>query len=446
MGGTKIIPQVISFPANRRNRSDWSDISPRMGMAYDLFGNGKTAVKFNLGKYMEALSALNRQRPESAAAHCHHDDPVVERPRRARHQQRLRAAMRSREPRRERRMRADGEPESGDEHHYPDLGRQLHPRLGEAALQLGAGSDGSAAARAARVVDGRLLPALVRQLVYDRRTGLSRVGLHAVLPHGAARSAAAGRRRLPGRPDFRRRARQGRSGRSVSTWSSNFAEQTEHWNGFDINVTARSERFTAQGGTSTGAQVRGQLCAPGGVAGAWIRCSRFERGPRAELINGVSPTSPFCHYEEPFLTRASGLAACTDPEDGGPGERHVPEQPRAAAGGGHRNRRAGAWVVPNAIARQALGRDLSGGAANITVNIVQPGTVFSERVNQFDFRIAKILPVRPDTHPDHARPLQPHEREYAADLQPVYNPTGQWLTPTSVLTARFVKIGAQFDF
>ena len=30
-----------------------------MGVAYDLFGNGKTAVKFNLGKYMEAFTASN---------------------------------------------------------------------------------------------------------------------------------------------------------------------------------------------------------------------------------------------------------------------------------------------------------------------------------------------------------------------------------------------------
>ena len=30
-----------------------------MGAAYDLFGNGKTAVKFNLGKYMEAFTATN---------------------------------------------------------------------------------------------------------------------------------------------------------------------------------------------------------------------------------------------------------------------------------------------------------------------------------------------------------------------------------------------------
>ena len=30
-----------------------------MGAAYDLFGNGKTALKFNLGKYMEAFTATN---------------------------------------------------------------------------------------------------------------------------------------------------------------------------------------------------------------------------------------------------------------------------------------------------------------------------------------------------------------------------------------------------
>src|SRR6266853_2020475 len=34
----------------------WHDLSPRMGVAYDLFGDGKTAVKFGLNRYVEALT------------------------------------------------------------------------------------------------------------------------------------------------------------------------------------------------------------------------------------------------------------------------------------------------------------------------------------------------------------------------------------------------------
>ena len=35
----------------------YNDITPRLGIAYDLFGNGKTALKVNVGKYVEAATA-----------------------------------------------------------------------------------------------------------------------------------------------------------------------------------------------------------------------------------------------------------------------------------------------------------------------------------------------------------------------------------------------------
>jgi len=35
-----------------KNVPNWKDISPRFGVAYDLFGNGKTAIKAQLGRYM----------------------------------------------------------------------------------------------------------------------------------------------------------------------------------------------------------------------------------------------------------------------------------------------------------------------------------------------------------------------------------------------------------
>jgi hypothetical protein len=41
-----------NFTLPRTPNSNWKDITPRMGAAYDLFGNGKTALKVSLNKYL----------------------------------------------------------------------------------------------------------------------------------------------------------------------------------------------------------------------------------------------------------------------------------------------------------------------------------------------------------------------------------------------------------
>ena len=53
------MPNRIFYAAGTTDGIAWRDVTPRMGAAYDLFGNGKTAVKVNVGKYLTALTASN---------------------------------------------------------------------------------------------------------------------------------------------------------------------------------------------------------------------------------------------------------------------------------------------------------------------------------------------------------------------------------------------------
>jgi hypothetical protein len=54
-GTSRFNPAPISFERTVSVRG-YNDITPRFGVAYDLFGNGKTALKINGGKYLEAAT------------------------------------------------------------------------------------------------------------------------------------------------------------------------------------------------------------------------------------------------------------------------------------------------------------------------------------------------------------------------------------------------------
>ena len=51
--GARFLPVQFTW-AESKGVIGYNDITPRMGVAYDLFGTGKTAIKFNAGKYLEA--------------------------------------------------------------------------------------------------------------------------------------------------------------------------------------------------------------------------------------------------------------------------------------------------------------------------------------------------------------------------------------------------------
>jgi hypothetical protein len=51
-------PQIDNVP-------NWKDVSPRVGISYDLFGNGKTALKATLNRYVvnDGVAFQNSQNP-----------------------------------------------------------------------------------------------------------------------------------------------------------------------------------------------------------------------------------------------------------------------------------------------------------------------------------------------------------------------------------------------
>src|ERR1043166_10273596 len=58
LGPTRFLPNPILFPRTE-GVLGYNDIDPRFGLAYDLRGDGKTAIKFNIGRYLEMAVAGN---------------------------------------------------------------------------------------------------------------------------------------------------------------------------------------------------------------------------------------------------------------------------------------------------------------------------------------------------------------------------------------------------
>src|SRR5262245_56328252 len=54
-----------SFPDAVKNVPNWKDIGPRLGVAYDVFGDGKTAFKANVSRYVagQALALATANNP-----------------------------------------------------------------------------------------------------------------------------------------------------------------------------------------------------------------------------------------------------------------------------------------------------------------------------------------------------------------------------------------------
>ena len=220
--------------------------------------------------------------------------------------------------------------------------------------------------------------------------------------------------------------------------STAYGKWYQYFNGLDVTINARIGRsLTVIGGTSTG-QTVADNCAVRArlpeLATTTTGTSGFGAGLNTSAVTAVSP---YCHVAYGMLTQLRGLASYAIPKIDVQLAATFQSKPGAML--------AANYAAPNSVVAPSLGRDLSGNAANVTVNLLAPGTMYGDRINQFDVRVAKTLKY------GRSRTL------IALDLYNVLNssavltynntfvPGGPWLQPLTILTPRFFKITAEID-
>jgi hypothetical protein len=199
------------------------------------------------------------------------------------------------------------------------------------------------------------------------------------------------------------------------TRADNYGKRVEYWQGGDVSINARpSPGLFLQGGLSTG------------------RTVTDECEIRAKLDN---PSLLYCRVVTPFLTELKFLGSYTIPRIDVQFSGTLQSRPGPEI--------LANYNATNAEVAPSLGRNLAGGARNVTVNLVAPGTMYGDRMNQLDLRVAKILRFgRTSTRIN----LDFYNALNTDAVLTQNNNFGAWQRPTLILPARFAKLGVQFDF
>ena len=412
-GFTRFMP--VGFTVEQSSGVNWNDVTPRMAAAYDLRGDGRTALKFTIGKYMVAQDgggvfgsqlnptqrlATNTNRSWNDAnrnfvADCDLLNPV-----------------------------ANGECGAFSNLNF---GRNVYSNTYDLDVVEGYGVR-PYNWEISTSVQRELLPRVGVNVGYFRRwygnfvttdnraVTAADYNSFSVTAPADSRLPNGGGQTITGLYNVTN-AKFGQEDNLITT-ATKFGDQEEWWHGVDVNVNVRAVGgLTFSGGMSTGRRTEDS-------------CNLRDQLPE------LASTNPYCYTKEPWLTQVKFLSSYLIPRvdvvvsgtfQSAPG-------PQLAAN----------FNVPNAQVVPSLGRPLAGGAANVSVNLVEPGTLYGDRSNQLDIRFAKVLTY------GRTRTNIGVDLYNALNANPVtsYNQTfgPAWLRPQAIMPARFVKFSVQLDW
>ena len=427
---------AIPFVAARHydaitNVPNWKDLSPRVGAAYDLFGDGKTVVRAAYNKYVASestnMATLNN---------------------------RVNASINS------------GSRTWGDRNgnFLPDCDitnpapngecGQLNAPLG--SLNVAARYDPSITTgfgvrpndqEVAAGVQQQLLPRLALDIQFTRHSfGNFIAAQNTGQPPASAYSTYCVTAPVDGRlPNGGGNQICGFADLNPSAFTTppfyvvqpakTFGDVSDVYTGYDVNANARLPRGGfVSGGVSVGHEVT-DICQVAGQASVTYAPVAGVAASSSGTLPGTLPTPStlYCHVAPPFQADVKGLASYPLPWWGLTASATLQNRPGPQI--------LAVYVVTSAQV-QNLGRPLGLGTA--ATQLIAPGTMYGGRVTQVDVRFGKAFKL-------------PRGRiQASADLFNVLNSSAiltqnntygaAWQSPTQLLQGRLIKFGAQLEF
>jgi carboxypeptidase family protein len=451
---------VFGGPARTLPRADgvtgYNDIAPRMGMAYDVFGNGRTAVKVNLSKYWQYAAndgvyigtnpastfaqTANRSWTDANGnftPNCDLQNPLAQ----------------------------DNRASGGDFCGALDNQNFFTFR-----------QTGSAAGTATKIDPALLSGWGIRPYDWQfsasvQQQVMTRVSAEIGFSRRSWGNFVVTDNRAIGPQDFDTYTfvapsdpRLSSSGQPVSyllrnnrtpfgavdnylTLANNYGDVTAYWQGMEMNVNARmTNSLTVQGGFTTGAGTRDYCAVTAQVPEMFTTVGSV-------LLNAA--TTPLqqasqCRQTEPWLWAWRGLASYTVPKIDVQISAIMRSQPNVqatndpASNGLAQN---ATFFQTNAAVQAALGRPIAGGAPTVALDLAKPGEVYPDRLNTVDMRFTKIVRlgrVRTNVGVDLYNLFNTNT---GISFNPNFGADGStWLRPNNILNPRYVRFNATVDF